>query len=159
MLGGAILLTKTVYSVEESQNLAKLIGQGLEGNMIILLEGELGAGKTTFSKGIGSGLGITKVMKSPTYTIIREYQEGRLPLYHMDLYRLEDSGDFDLGLEEYFDSQGVCLVEWSNLFKEEMPNTHLKVQIKKGESEYERHITLIPIGQRYQKLIDVLENI
>ncbi|MER2002546.1 MAG: tRNA (adenosine(37)-N6)-threonylcarbamoyltransferase complex ATPase subunit type 1 TsaE, partial [Carnobacterium inhibens] len=87
---------------EETKTVAADLAKWLEPGDVILLEGNLGAGKTTFTKGLAEGLGIKRVIKSPTYTIIREYLDGRLPLYHMDVYRLEETGGMDLGLEEYF---------------------------------------------------------
>ena len=90
--------------------LGKKIGQQLVAGDVLVLDGDLGAGKTTFTKGLAAGLEIPDIIKSPTFTIIHEYQDGRLPLYHMDAYRLENGGAEDLGLEEYFDGDGVSVV-------------------------------------------------
>src|SRR5699024_12363354 len=97
---------------EETKKIAADLTQYLQPGDVLLLEGNLGAGKTTFTKGLAEGLGINRVIKSPTYTLIREYEDGRLPLYHMDVYRLEESGSTDLGLEEYFEGEGVSVIEW-----------------------------------------------
>ena len=106
-----------IYTIEtnnenETLALAQKLGELVQARDVILLEGDLGAGKTTFTKGLALGLGIEQVVKSPTYTIIREYTKGRLPLYHMDVYRLEEAGSDEMGLEEYFYGDGVSVVEW-----------------------------------------------
>ena len=104
------MLKIKVESAEQTQAIAKKMGPLLQARDILLLDGDLGAGKTTFTKGLAEGLGIHRNIKSPTFTIIREYQQGRLPLYHMDVYRLEETGGDDLGLEEYFEGDGVSVV-------------------------------------------------
>ena len=101
--------------------LGKKIGQQLVAGDVLVLDGDLGAGKTTFTKGLAAGLEIPDIIKSPTFTIIHEYQDGRLPLYHMDAYRLENGGAEDLGLEEYFDGDGVSVVEWAEFVEDELP--------------------------------------
>lgn len=134
---------------EETHNLAVKLGQLLVANDLILLEGDLGAGKTTFSKGIGLGLGVKRTINSPTFTIIKEYK-GRLPFYHMDVYRLE--GQFeDLGFEEYFDGDGVTVVEWAQFIEEQLPQEYLTIHIH-YEGEQQRKIELIPNGLRYEEL-------
>ncbi|MCI0130361.1 MULTISPECIES: tRNA (adenosine(37)-N6)-threonylcarbamoyltransferase complex ATPase subunit type 1 TsaE [Enterococcaceae] len=119
---------------------------------VFILTGELGAGKTTFSKGFAKGLGITQMIKSPTYTLIREYDNGRLPLYHMDVYRLEGASD-DLGLEEYLDGEGVCLIEWGELIKDTIDNTFIEIILHKT-SEDTRFITIENYGEteRYNQI-------
>ncbi|MCG4282308.1 tRNA (adenosine(37)-N6)-threonylcarbamoyltransferase complex ATPase subunit type 1 TsaE, partial [Lacticaseibacillus saniviri] len=92
------------------QQFGKRLADLLQPGDVLLLDGDLGAGKTSLTKGIAEGLGIDAPIKSPTFTIIREYQQGRLPLYHMDIYRLENGGADDLGLEEYFEGDGVSVV-------------------------------------------------
>ncbi len=97
--------------LDKTEELAKVIGEvALPGDNLVLT-GDLGAGKTTLTKGIARGLGIEQMIKSPTYTIIREYDQGRLPLYHMDIYRVAASGA-DLGLDEYFEGEGLSVIEW-----------------------------------------------
>lgn len=103
----------TVTSPEATMAIGAKLGQLVQPGDLILLDGDLGAGKTTFTKGLAKSLGIPNNVKSPTFTLIREYRQGRLPLYHMDVYRLEDGGAEDLGLDEYFDGDGVSVVEWS----------------------------------------------
>lgn len=99
---------------------------------VILLHGDLGVGKTVFTKGFAKGLGIEESITSPTYTIIQEYQEGRLPLYHFDVYRISDVSEMDeLGYEEYFFGDGVCLIEWASLIEEILPETAISITIEK----------------------------
>ena len=143
---------------EETKIIAATLAKLLEPGVTILLEGNLGAGKTTFTKGLAEGLGITKVIKSPTYTIIREYLEGRLPLYHMDVYRLEETGGTDLGLEEYFEGEGVSIVEWATFIPEDLPQEYLQIKlVPAGDDLMERELTFSPVGERYEKLMQNFE--
>lgn len=126
------------------------IGRLLKPNDVILLIGDLACGKTTMTKGIGKSLGVRQVINSPTFTIVKEY-EGSLPLYHLDLYRLDGiQNDFDL--EEYFDKNGVCVVEWPYQVKELLPKEYLKIEMERMD-ESRRKITLQGVGQRYEELI------
>lgn len=144
----------TAHNEVETKTVAAELAKLLEPGDIILLEGNLGAGKTTFTKGLAEGLGITKVIKSPTYTIIREYLEGRLPLYHMDVYRLEETGGTDLGLEEYFEGDGVSIVEWATFIPEDLPQEYLQIKlVPVGEELMERELTFDPVGKRYEELM------
>ncbi|MBD8070694.1 tRNA (adenosine(37)-N6)-threonylcarbamoyltransferase complex ATPase subunit type 1 TsaE [Bacillus sp. PS06] len=137
------------HSSDETTAFAVRLGELLQAQDVITLEGDLGAGKTTFTKGLAKGLGITRNVNSPTFTIIKEYH-GRLPLYHMDVYRLADSEE-DLGFDEYFEGDGVTVVEWATLIQEQLPDERLSIRILyNGESE--RQIVLEPIGQRYIQL-------
>lgn len=134
--------------------LANQISKIVEPGMVILLEGDLGAGKTTFTKGLAQGLGITRVIKSPTYTIIREYPKGRLPLYHMDLYRLSEDEAELLGLEEYFDGEGLCVVEWPSVANELMPKEFLRIKIISNlKTEQERLFQFKVKGEQYEELL------
>lgn len=141
-------------SEEETRRLAKKLGSMLQPSDVITLEGDLGAGKTTFTKGLAEGLEITRTVKSPTFTIIKEYK-GRLPLYHMDVYRLEDS-DEDLGFEEYFHGKGVTVVEWAQYIEDMLPDHLLNISIDYS-GETERMIKLIPSGERYIQLCKELK--
>lgn len=108
------------------------IGQKVTPGTVICLNGDLGVGKTVFTQGFAKGLGITEPVNSPTFTIIQEYDEGRIPLYHFDVYRISGPWDMDdLGYEEYFYGQGVCLVEWGNLIEELLPEDTIYVTIEK----------------------------
>lgn len=134
---------------EETMQFAKKLASQLKPKDVITLEGDLGAGKTTFTKGLAKGLGIKRTINSPTFTIIKEYR-GNLPLYHMDVYRLENS-DEDLGFEEYFDGDGVTVVEWAHLIEDQLPSEILSVQLfHQGDSK--RKIVLKPVGERFQQL-------
>lgn len=129
-------------TLEIASKLAKYLGAG----SLLTLEGELGAGKTSFTQGLAQGLGITQIVNSPTFTIIKEYQ-GRLPLYHMDVYRLNDSVE-DLGFNEYFYGEGVTVIEWASIIDEFLPDSYLKVIIDKLDDQ-QRIITFKPIGKEY----------
>lgn len=115
-------------SHEDTLNLGKKIGAVLEPGDILLLEGDLGAGKTTFTQGLAEGLGVDEFVNSPTFVIINEYFSGNLPLYHMDLYRLEDESQlYDLGVEEYFFGNGVSVVEWPEIAMPLLPETYTRL--------------------------------
>ncbi|EAC2696070.1 TPA_asm: tRNA (adenosine(37)-N6)-threonylcarbamoyltransferase complex ATPase subunit type 1 TsaE [Listeria monocytogenes] len=138
-------------SERETRLLAKQLGENLTAGDVILLEGDLGAGKTTFTKGLGEGLLIPQMIKSPTFTIIREYKKGRLPLYHMDVYRLEDTSADELGLEEYFYGASVSVVEWAQFVREDLPEEYLEIKLFHID-ENTRKIVVKPVGQRYEQL-------
>ena len=130
--------TINVTTVQETLVLAELLGEKIEKKLVITLEGDLGAGKTTFTKGLGKGLGVKRIISSPTFTIIKEY-EGRLPLYHIDAYRLEYS-DEDIGLAEYINTDAVTVVEWAKFIEEDLPADRLDINIK-YINETEREIS------------------
>ncbi|TYR78421.1 tRNA (adenosine(37)-N6)-threonylcarbamoyltransferase complex ATPase subunit type 1 TsaE [Priestia megaterium] len=138
--------TSTKHTSEFAHHLASLLAPG----DVILLEGDLGAGKTTFTKGLAKGLGIMRNVNSPTFTIIKEYRDGRLPLYHMDVYRLEE-GFEDLGFDEYFDGDGVTVVEWAHLIKEQLPSEFIEVNIY-HDTEETRKIIVKAKGTRYTEI-------
>ncbi|MFE8698568.1 tRNA (adenosine(37)-N6)-threonylcarbamoyltransferase complex ATPase subunit type 1 TsaE [Cytobacillus sp. FJAT-53684] len=134
---------------EETMDFSKRLAGFLKPGDVIALEGDLGAGKTTFTKGLALGLKIKRNVNSPTFTIIKEYQ-GRLPLYHMDVYRVEDSFE-DLGFDEYFEGEGVTVVEWAHLIEEQLPQEILTVSLYLCENGA-RKIVLKPNGKRYEEL-------
>ena len=139
------------------QAFAAAVAPKLQAGDILLLDGDLGAGKTSFTKGLARGLGITDYIKSPTFTLIREYPDGRLPLYHMDLYRLEGGGAGDLGLEEYFEGDGVSVVEWPDYLGEAMPDAYLLIHFLKDEvDDNKRTLTFEAAGARAQALFAAL---
>lgn len=144
---------------QTTQALGIQLGKLVSPGDVILLDGDLGAGKTTFTKGLALGLDITRNIKSPTFTIIREYQTGRLPLYHMDVYRLEDDGGDDLGLEEYFNGDGVCVIEWSQFVANQLPTDYLRLAFKRDDKDLDstnRTLTLTAHGQHYENLLEQL---
>lgn len=153
------MLELTVTSPEMTMALGKQLAPGLQAPDVILLDGDLGAGKTTFTKGLAAGLGIKRNVKSPTFTIIREYQGGRLPLYHMDVYRLEDGSGDELGLEEYFNGDGVNVVEWSQFIADELPEHYLRIVFKRDDDagETQRTLTFEPHGDHFERLVEDLE--
>nr|WP_245561670.1 tRNA (adenosine(37)-N6)-threonylcarbamoyltransferase complex ATPase subunit type 1 TsaE [Enterococcus phoeniculicola] len=135
---------------KSTEYLAVIIGEVAKAGDNLVLTGDLGAGKTTLTKGIALGLGIDQMIKSPTYTIIREYQQGRIPLYHMDVYRVE-FGASDLGLDEYFEGDGLSVIEWGNNLKEALPEDYLELIITKDETDLEkRTITFQSFGTKAQ---------
>lgn len=142
-----------INNLEETINLGNKLGKLLQPNMLITLSGDLGAGKTTFTKGIGQGLGIKKIINSPTFTILKQYQ-GRLNLSHFDAYRLEGQDD-DLGFEEIFDSDDVCVVEWANFIADILPKEHLEIIIRKLDEDA-REFTFKAVGSRYERLLEDL---
>lgn len=106
---------------------------------IIALTGDLGAGKTALTKSIAKGLGVREMITSPTFTIVQEYHDGRLPLYHFDVYRIGDPEEmFEIGYEDYFFGSGVCVVEWADLIEELIPDTAVVIEIQYGKHETER---------------------
>ncbi|MFD1429682.1 tRNA (adenosine(37)-N6)-threonylcarbamoyltransferase complex ATPase subunit type 1 TsaE [Lacticaseibacillus mingshuiensis] len=141
---------RTTFANEAAlQTFAAKIAPFLQAGDVLLLEGDLGAGKTSFTKGLAKGLGISQNVKSPTFTIIREYPDGRLPLYHMDIYRLEDGGVEDLGLEEYFDGDGVSVVEWPQFLGVVAPSDALTIRLDKDPLvDEQRQLTISATGPR-----------
>ena len=122
-------------------------------NMIICLDGELGSGKTIFTKGIANALGITESITSPTYTIIKEYS-GELPLYHMDVYRLDGNTE-GVGIEEYFTKNGVVVIEWAETIKDILPSERLDIYIKVVD-ENKRVLIMTPHGKQYEELCEAV---
>ena len=135
--------------IDFGERLAKHLFPGA----IITLEGDLGAGKTTFTKGIGKGLGVKKIINSPTFTIVKVYQ-GDLPFYHFDAYRLEGEND-ELGFEEMFEDEGVCVVEWPQYIDNILPVERLAMTISKNEDE-SRTFVFKAIGGKYENIIKEL---
>ena len=148
-------MEKTIFveNLEATLSLGKKLGELLQPGMLITLDGDLGAGKTTFTKGIGQGLQIKRVINSPTFTILKQYR-GRLQLSHFDAYRLEGQ-DNDLGFEEIFDSVGVCVVEWPEFISDILPEKRLEIQINKID-ENARKFVLKAIGKEYVQLLEAL---
>ncbi len=139
----------------ETLRLGKVLGKSLKAGDIICLSGELGAGKTVFAKGVASGMGISeKLIVSPSFILIRQYDSGRLPFYHFDLYRLRDPQDIlILGYEEYFYDDGVAVIEWPERLKYLLPEKYLKIRISiKGKTQ--RLFEFKPEGKRYETLTE-----
>ncbi len=131
-MGSVVSRTYQTTTAEETFQLGQKMAENAKPQDVIALVGDLGVGKTVFAKGFAKGLGITEPITSPTFTIVCEYEEGRLPLYHFDVYRIEDFEElFEIGFEEYLYGNGVCLVEWADKFLEELPEKTTVVTIKK----------------------------
>lgn len=141
-----------ITTPEKMINLGEKIGTNLKENMIVLMEGDLGAGKTTMTKGIAKALGIDRVVNSPTFTIMKIYDGGRLPLYHMDVYRL-DNHSGDEYLEEYFENSGVTIIEWAHRISDILPNEYLLINIDYLENG-NRLVTLKANSSEYEKLLE-----
>ncbi len=148
-----------VQTVEETLSLARRLAAHLFPGAVLALSGSLGAGKTHFVRGIAEGMGIpdARVVNSPTFVLIQEY-DARLPIYHFDVYRLAHLHDFaDLGVHEYFEGDGVCLIEWAEKMTALLPAERLDVRIEiTGETS--RTITFTPHGERHAALINGLRS-
>lgn len=144
-----ITMKNEIETVEFAQNLESEKFQ----NMVICLDGELGSGKTVFTKGFANALGIRENVTSPTFNIIKEYN-GELPLYHMDVYRLDGNIE-GLGLEEYFTKGGVVIIEWANTIKTHLPAERLDIRIKVA-GENTRIFIVTPHGKRYEELCEAV---
>lgn len=131
------------HSPEETELLGERLGQLALPGTVIAYTGDLGAGKTAFTRGLARGLGIAERVTSPTFTIVDEHLEGRLPLFHFDLYRLTSADDlYDIGWEDYQTRGGVCAVEWSERAEELWEEDTWRVEIRRGASDQERIITI-----------------
>ena len=123
----------------DTRNLGASLAKQMQPNQVYALIGDLGAGKTPLAKAIARGLGVTETLTSPTFTIVQEYETGRLPLYHFDVYRVSDEDElFEIGLEDYFHKGGVCLVEWADLIEDLLPADVITITLSYGEEEGER---------------------
>lgn len=137
----------------ETMEIAQNIESEKFPNMVICLDGELGSGKTVFTKGFAQALGIEEIITSPTYTIIKEYPNGEMPLYHMDVYRLD--GNYEgIGIEEYFTKGGVVIIEWAETIKDILPRERLDIKFKIIDEE-KRVLIFSPHGKKYEELLEV----
>lgn len=128
-----------IRNEEDTRDFALKLADLLQPGTVLALIGDLGTGKTTLTKYIARGLGIAETLTSPTFTIVKEYYSGRLPLYHFDVYRMESAADlFEIGAEEYFYGDGVCIVEWADQVAEILPDETLCIFIEYGKTESER---------------------
>ena len=128
------------FSPEDTRQAGLLLGTEAKKKDVFWLTGDLGVGKTIFSKGFAQGLLLEEEITSPTFTIVNEYQEGRLPFYHFDVYRLKSSDEiYDLGFDEYIYGNGVCLIEWAEIVKDAIPDNAIWITIEKDLSKGENY--------------------
>ena len=140
-------------SASETLALGGKLGKAAKPGQIYTLNGDLGVGKTVLTQGFAKGLGITEAVNSPTFTIIQEYTEGRLPFYHFDVYRIGDLEEMEeIGYDDYFFGQGICLIEWAELIEEILPEKRIEVTIEKDlEKGFEyRKITIEERGEKIE---------
>ncbi len=135
---------------EDTLEIAENIESEKFPGMVICLNGELGSGKTVFVKGFAKALEVKETITSPTFSLIKEYNDGEMPLYHMDLYRLEDKKN-DIGLTDYFNRDGICLIEWPEMLEEDLPEERLDIDIKVID-ENTRVLIFKPYGSQYEDL-------
>lgn len=119
-------------SEEATRKIGEILGKEVKAGTVITLNGDLGVGKTVFTQGLAKGLGIEEPVNSPTFTIVQVYEEGRLPFYHFDVYRIGDIEEMEeIGYEDYFYGTGVCLIEWAELIKDILPENYVDITIEK----------------------------
>ena len=146
----------TTYSEEETIELAQNIESENFPNMVICLQGDLGSGKTVFTKGFAKALQVEEEITSPTFNIIKEYNSGELPLYHMDVYRLDGKVE-DLGIEEYYTRDGITIIEWADMIPDYLPEKRLDIRIKNSsEDENKRTIIMTPHGKKYEEVCEAV---
>ena len=142
----------TSRNEKDTMELAENIESEKFPGMIICLDGELGSGKTVFVKGFAKSLGIEETITSPTFNIVKEYTNGEMPLYHMDVYRLEDN-ESQIGFNDYFSQNAVSIIEWSDLIEDQLPEERLDIKFKVID-ENTRVLILKPHGQKYEDLVN-----
>lgn len=138
---------------EETRQIGKQIGKEAKPGSVYTLLGDLGVGKTTFTQGVAEGLGIKEPINSPTFTILQVYEEGRIPFYHFDVYRIEEEEEMEeIGYDDYFYGDGVCFVEWANQIENLIPTNHIQIVIEKDlEKGFDyRRITITKQGESVQ---------
>ena len=125
-------MVKETFSPEDTFSFGKWIGENALAGQVYTLVGDLGVGKTVFTQGVAAGLEITEPVNSPTFTIIQEYESGRMPFYHFDVYRIGDIEEMEeIGYDDYFYGNGICLIEWANLIEEILPEDRIQITIEK----------------------------
>lgn len=144
----------TSYNEQDTIELAQNIESEKFPNMVICLDGDLGSGKTIFTKGFAQSLEIDEDVTSPTFNIIKEYTSGELPLYHMDVYRLNGNVE-DIGIEEYYKKGGICIIEWSETIEDYLPAKRLDIRIK-VVGEEKRVFIITPHGKKYEDICEAI---
>ena len=136
-------MTYITNSPAETEALGERLAGRLTPGAVVAYTGDLGAGKTAFTRGLARGLGVTEPVTSPTFTIVNEYESGRLPLFHFDMYRLGSSEElYDIGWEDYLSRGGVCAVEWSEIVDDALEPDAIRVDLRRGETENRRQVTI-----------------
>lgn len=150
-------LLATTASVDETRELGEALAALARPGDIIVLAGDLGAGKTAFVQGFGRGLGVVQRITSPTFTLVHVYEDGRLPVHHLDVYRLDQLSEaLDLGLAEMLDEGGVMLIEWGDAITPVLPHDYLEVRITFGAGDDDRQLALRAVGPRWAGRGDAL---
>ena len=139
---------------EDTLEIAENIESEKFPGMVICLVGELGSGKTVFVKGFAKALGIKETITSPTFSLVKEYYDGEMPLFHMDVYRLDDSNK-NFGLDDYLNQDGICIIEWPEMIENQLPEERLDIKIKVIDDET-RVLVFTPYGQQYEELCEAV---
>ena len=145
-----IITRSEIDTMEVAENLESEKFPG----MVICLDGELGSGKTVFVKGFAKALGLSETITSPTFSLVKEYNDGEMPLFHMDVYRLDDSGT-EFGLSDYLNQDGVCIIEWPEMIETQLPDERLHIRFKVID-ENTRVLIFTPYGQKYEELCEAV---
>ncbi|MBR6133340.1 MAG: tRNA (adenosine(37)-N6)-threonylcarbamoyltransferase complex ATPase subunit type 1 TsaE [Bacilli bacterium] len=140
----------TSRSEEDTMEIAENLESEKFPGMVICLDGELGSGKTVFVKGFAKALGLNETITSPTFSLVKEYPDGEMPLYHMDVYRLDDSKE-DFGLKDYLNQDGVVIIEWPEMIQDQLPEERLDIRFKVID-ENTRVLVFTPYGEKYEDL-------
>lgn len=139
---------------EQTRDIGFKLGKLLTPRSVVCLIGDLGAGKTTMTQSLAQSLEVDDYITSPTFTIVNEY-EGNMPLYHFDVYRIGSSEEmYDIGYDEYINSDGVCIIEWANLIEDILPNEYLDIEL--SYKDMGREMILKPVGEKYKKIVEEL---
>ena len=139
---------------EDTMEIAENIESEKFPGMVICLDGELGSGKTVFVKGFAKALGLKETITSPTFSLVKEYPDGEMPLYHMDVYRLDDSNE-EFGLDDYLNQEAVCIIEWPEMIESQLPEERLDIKCKVIDDNT-RVLVFTPYGQRYEDLCEAV---